>query len=158
MPFTCFFLSACHISDSLLIVSLWLSKVNHFLPFCQRKTIPVFRRIVFLFHSYYLTQTELKSNARETWCVILAEHLSQSEIELPSDIQDIASRTFDTPIRRIPSVRTSSVRDTFGKIQVSKPSFLASCTLCFAILTARTSPLSPTSPKQIVLSEIASSR
>ena len=42
MPFTCFFLSACHISDSLLIVSLWLSKVNHFLPFCQRKTIPVF--------------------------------------------------------------------------------------------------------------------
>ncbi len=43
-------------------------------------------------------------------------------------------------------------------MQVSNPSFFASMTRCSAMLTARTSPLRPTSPKQMVRSSIAMSR
>ena len=38
---------------------------------------------------------------------------------------------------------SSPFNDTFGRIQVENPSFFASATRCFSILTARTSPLKP---------------
>ena len=57
------FLSACHISDSLLIVSLWLLKVNHFLPFCQRKTIPAFSQNCLSFSLYLLLLTTCRSGS-----------------------------------------------------------------------------------------------
>ena len=49
-------------------------------------------------------------------------------------------------------------RLTWGRMHSSNPSFFASVTRCSAILTARTSPLKPTSPKQIVFSLIGFSR
>ena len=47
----------------------------------------------------------------------------------------------------IPPPRPHSSAHTAGRRQISKPSFSASATRCFAMLTPLTSPLRPTSPK-----------
>ena len=78
------------------------------------------------------------------------------------NIASIASFTDLTPVRRIPfgtdPLSFMESRLTWGRMHSSNPSFFASVTRCSAILTARTSPLKPTSPKQIVFSLIGFSR
>ena len=78
------------------------------------------------------------------------------------NIASIASFTDLTPVRRIPfgtdPLSFMESRLTWGRMHSSNQSFFASVTRCSAILTARTSPLKPTSPKQIVFSLIGFSR
>ena len=59
----------------------------------------------------------------------------------------MASRTFDTPIMRIPSTGFILSIFTFGSTQVVNPNLAASATLWAAWDTPRTSPERPTSPK-----------
>ena len=66
----------------------------------------------------------------------------------------MASFTFLIPINLIPSISCNPNLDASGKMQTSNPSFYASNTRWSAILTALTSPLKPTSPKQIVRTSI----
>ena len=57
-------------------------------------------------------------------------------------------------ISAIQPIFSTDFMQTAGKITRSKPSFFASSTRCSAMLTARTSPLKPTSPNTTVFSSI----
>ena len=70
-------------------------------------------------------------------------------------ITSIASPMPPTPMILIPSILSIPSRFTLGMITDSYQTIFASCTRCCAMLTARTYPLSPTSPNTIVRSSTA---